>query len=310
LILTVTLNPAIDLTYSVDRLAFEDRSYINSKVEAAGGRGINAARVLTNLGAETLAMMPSGGATKQRFDTDLARLGFRYETVAIEQAIRTNLIVTDKQGLTVKLNERGPQISPAELDTFTEAVERHLPTVDWLLICGSLPPGVEIEFYRKLIRLAKARKISTLVDTEGEFLQEILDEGPTVVIPNQSEAEHLLNKALITRGQFLDAVERIQRMGADMAVLSLGNRGAVAFNGEQVYEIIPPRVEAVSPIGAGDALDAAFAWAMSLGKTFADAARWGVAAGTASAMLPGIQFGTLEQTQAIYDKVEVKLIGS
>jgi fructose-1-phosphate kinase PfkB-like protein len=117
-----------------------------------------------------------------------------------------------------------------------------------------------------------------------------------------------LNKALITRGQFLDAVERIQRMGADMAVLSLGNRGAVAFNGEQVYEVIPPRVEAVSPIGAGDALDAAFAWSMSMGRSFADAARWGVAAGTASAMMPGIQFATLEQTQAIYDKVEVKLI--
>ena len=115
MILTVTLNPAIDLTYGVDRLAFEDRSYINSKVEAAGGRGINAARVLTALGAETLAMMPSGGASRQRFETDLARLGFRYETVPIQQSIRTNLIVTDKQGLTVKLNERGPLISSAAI---------------------------------------------------------------------------------------------------------------------------------------------------------------------------------------------------
>lgn len=303
------MNPAIDLTFSVDRLAFEDRSYINSRVEAAGGRGINAARVLTALGAETLAMMPSGGASKERFETDLARLGFRYETVPVEQSIRTNLIVTDKQGLTVKLNERGPRISAAELDQFAAAVEGHLQTVTWLLICGSLPPGVEVDFYRRLIHMAKAHKISTLVDTEGEFLQEILDEGPTVVVPNQSEAEHLLNKALITRGQFLDAVERIQRMGAEMAVLSLGNRGAVAFNGEKAYEILPPRVEAVSPIGAGDALDAAFVWAMSRGSSFADAARWGVAAGTASAMLPGIQFGTLEQTRAIYDKVEVKVIG-
>jgi 1-phosphofructokinase family hexose kinase len=310
LILTVTLNPAIDLTYTVDRLAFEDRSYINSKAEAAGGRGINAARVLTGLGAETLAMMPSGGASQQRFEKDLAGLGFQYETVSIEQAIRTNLIVTDKQGLTVKLNERGPRISPAELDRFAEAVAAHLPSVDWLLICGSLPPGVDIGFYRRLIRMAKDQHISTLVDTEGEHLQGVLDEGPTVVVPNQSEAEHLLNRSLITRGQFIEAVERIQRMGCDMAVLSLGNRGAVAFDGKQTIEVIPPRVEAVSPIGAGDALDAAFAWAISRKSSFADAARWGVAAGTASAMLPGIQFASLEKTREIYERVEVRTVNS
>jgi 1-phosphofructokinase family hexose kinase len=309
LILTVTLNPAIDLTFGVDRLAFEDRSYIHSRAENAGGRGINAARVLTSFGVETLALMPSGGDSKARFEADLARLGFRYETVPIEQAIRTNLIVTDKQGLTVKLNERGPRISSSELDRFAEAVAHHLPNVDWLLICGSLPPGVDVGFYRRLVRLAKDQNIRTLVDTEGEFLQEILDEGPTVVVPNQAEAEHLLNRALITRGQFLDAVGHIQRMGAEMAVLSLGNRGAVAYDGSQIYEILPPRVEAVSPIGAGDALDAAFAWAMSRNSSFSDAARWGVAAGTASAMLPGIQFATLDQTRAIYEKVEVKAAG-
>ena len=119
-----------------------------------------------------------------------------------------------------------------------------------------------------------------------------------------------MNRALITRGQFIDAVEHIQRMGAEMAVLSLGNRGAVAHDGKTIYEILTPRVEAVSPIGAGDALDAAFAWAMSKGLPFPDAARWGVAAGTASAMLPGIQFATLEQTQAIYARVEVKTVGA
>jgi 1-phosphofructokinase family hexose kinase len=306
-ILTVTLNPAIDLTYSVDRLAFEDRSYINSRVEVAGGRGINAARMLMLLGAETLALAPSGGESKQRFEEDLSRPGFPYETVPIAQSIRTNLIVTDKQGLTVKLNERGPTITAAELDQFAEVVERRLTRCDWLLLCGSLPPGVPVSFYARLIRLAKKRGIRTLLDTEGEFLQELLDEEPTVVVPNQSEAEHLLNRALITRAQFSDAVARIQGMGAETAVLSLGNRGAVAHDGKNGYEIVPPRVEAVSPIGAGDALDAALAWAMTQGSDFKDAARWGVAAGTSKAILPGMQFPSLAQVRSIYERVEVRV---
>jgi len=101
--------------------------------------------------------------------------------------------------------------------------------VEWLLLCGSLPPGVEVGFYRRLIRMAKAHNIIPWSIRKASFLQDILDEGPTVVVPNQAEAEHLLNRSLITRSQFLDAVEHIQRMGAEMAVLSLGNRGAVGF---------------------------------------------------------------------------------
>ena len=95
-------------------------------------------------------------------------------------------------------------------------------------------------------------------------------------------------------------------MGADTVVLSLGARGAVGCADNHVWEVVPPRVEAVCPIGAGDAMAAAFAWAMSRGKAFSDSLRWGVAAGTASAMLPGISFANLEQTKDMYKRVEVK----
>jgi 1-phosphofructokinase family hexose kinase len=308
LILTVTLNPAIDLTFAVDRLAFEDRSYINARGEAAGGRGVNAARVLHAFGGDVLALMPSGGDTAERFENGLSRLGLKFELVPIAQPIRKNFIITDRQGLTVKINERGPRLTQAELDGFEDVVRKRMPSVDWLLLCGSLPPGVSVEFYCRLIRIAKSHGAKTLVDTDGEHLQALLEEGPTAVVPNQSEAEHLLNKALITRNQFVEAVERIQRMGAEMAILSLGNRGAVAYDGVSVYEVTPPVVDAVSPIGAGDALDAAFVWAMTQGNGFSDAVRWGVATGTASAALPGFDFAGLEESRAMYDRVEVRKI--
>lgn len=306
LIVTVTINPAIDRIVSVDRLAFEDRGYILSRAEAAGGRGINASIVIHQFGAETLAVVPSGGSTGKRFEEDMQRLGFPYLAVPIKQAIRTNLILTDKHGLTIKLNEPGPRLSPKEVARFEETVAGALKKASWLLLCGSLPPGVSVDFYCRLIDMAKARKVRTYVDTDGEFLQAALERGPTVVAPNQQEAEALLNRSLITRAHFREAVERLHRMGAEIAMLSLGSRGAVVMSAGKAYEIIAPRVDAVSPIGAGDVLDAAFVWAMENKNDFVDAARWGVAAGTASATLPGMSFPNLEQTRAVYERTEVK----
>jgi fructose-1-phosphate kinase PfkB-like protein len=126
------------------------------------------------------------------------------------------------------------------------------------------------------------------------------------VSPNQPEAERLLNRALITRAQFLEAATRIKAMGAEAVLLSLGGRGVVAVNENQLLEVSPPRTDAVSPLGAGDALAAAYVWAATKRKDFAECVRWAVAAGTASAMQPGLEFASLEQTKEVYKSVEVR----
>ena len=126
-----------------------------------------------------------------------------------------------------------------------------------------------------------------MLDTDGDALLHGIEAGPTIVSPNQPEAERLLNRALITRAQFLEAATRIKAMGAEAVMLSLGGRGVVAVNENQLLEVIPPRTDAVSPLGAGDALAAAYVWAATKKKDFADCVRWAVAAGTASAKLAG-----------------------
>jgi 1-phosphofructokinase family hexose kinase len=306
LILTLTPNPAIDKTVFVDRLAFEDRAYILSSTEAAGGRGVNASCVLHSYGEPTLAILPCGGDSGRRIEDYLAQCGFRYEAVPIAGRIRTNLIVTDQQGLTVKLNEPGSALTGEELEQLQAAVRRNLPGASWLLLCGSLPPGAPSRFYRDLIRDARQHGVRTLLDTDGEVLQHGIEEGPTVVTPNQHEASRLLNKALITRQHFRSAAQRILKMGAGSVVLSLGSRGAIAARDGDLFEVTPPPVDAVCPIGAGDALNAAFAWAMRHDHDFVAAVRWGVAAGSASAQLPGLQFAGLEQTRQLCQRVEVR----
>ncbi len=308
LIVTLTINPAIDRTITTDRLVFEDRTYILESTESAGGRGINASLVLHSFGAPTFALATAGGDAGRRFERHLEKSGFPFELVPIASEIRTNLAISDRQGLTIKLNELGPQLQPAEVERVQAAVLRRLESAQWLMLCGSLPPGVPDSFYASLIRLAHGRGVRTLLDTDGPALRQGITAGPTVVAPNQQEAERLLETALVTRAHARRAAERIRQMGAGAVVLSLGSRGAVGAFAEGIFEAVPPPVDAVCPIGAGDALAAAFVWACWRGEHAVEALRWAVAAGTASAMLPGVRFASLEETRAIYERVETRRI--
>jgi len=306
LIVTLTINPAIDRILSVDRLAFEDRSYVNSTRESAGGRGINASAVLHTFGAETTAVFPSGGASGKRLESLLSDCGFLIAVVPIHNPIRTNLTVTDKHGLTVNLNETGPAFNKAEVARVERVVKERLEHATWLMVCGSLPPGVPSSLYAKLITMARERKVKTLLHADGQALREGIEAKPTVVTPNQQEAERLLGRTLLTRTHGLEAAELIRHMGPEMVVLSLGSRGAIGAFADGLVEAIPPRVDAVCPIGAGDALSAAYIWSMTRKANAAEALRWGVAAGTASSRLPGMGFASLEQTREIYRQVEVR----
>jgi 6-phosphofructokinase 2 len=308
-ILTLTVNPAIDRIVSVDRLAFEDRAYIESTTEAAGGRGINAARVLAGFGVHAIAITTSGREGGRKFEEQLQNDGFGKEIVKIRNNIRTNLTISDRQGLSVKLNERGPVITPAEEKRILAAVEKLLPNATWLMLSGSLPPGADDRLYAKLVRMAEGRQVQTFLDTDGDALLRGVEAKPTIVKPNQSEAERLLNTVLITRSQSIDAVQRIRSMGPSSVVLSLGSRGVIASTpSEGILEVIPPPVRVLCPIGAGDAMGAAIVWSLNRGDSFSEALRWGVAAGTASSMLPGVNLAGLDQTKAIYPQTQVTRI--
>src|SRR5277367_2291286 len=138
----------------VDRLVFEDRAYILSHNDAAGGRGINASRVLHSFGAKTFAVVTSGGGNGKRFEKLLTKWSFPVNVVPIQNDIRLNLTITDRQGLSIKLNELGPHITPEELARVEKAVESRLESATWLMLCGSIPPGVSADFYTKLIHKA------------------------------------------------------------------------------------------------------------------------------------------------------------
>jgi 1-phosphofructokinase family hexose kinase len=300
------MNSAIDRIISVDRLAFDHRAYINSSRESPGGRGINSSCVIHSFGGKTLAVATAGGDTGERFVKKLAEWGIQTSIVPIRREIRTDLTITDKQGLTVNLNEAGPELSAQEVTRFEQTVRAALTGASWLMLCGSIPPGVPTSFYGKLVKLAQRKKVPTLVRAGGEPLRNAVSARPTMVVCNQSDAERLLDRPLLTRAQFLEAAKQVRSMGPESVILSLGSRGAVAAVADGLIEAVSPPVQAICPIGAGDALTAAYTWAMVEGGNIVEALRWGVAAGTASAQLPGMRFATLDETREIRERVEVR----
>jgi 1-phosphofructokinase family hexose kinase len=305
-VITLTVNPAIDRNVTVDRLVFEDRAYILSSYESAGGRGLNASAVLRSFGAETLAIATCGGRSGRLLEEFLTRGDFPFTLVRIRHEIRTNVTIADRQGLAIKLNEKGPTLTAPEIARLEKTVRGSLRGAKWLMLCGSLPPGVPADLYARLIHYATKLGVPVSVDTDGEALEAALEAKPFVVTPNQQETERLLSRALITRSQFFEAAERMRAMGAQNVILSLGSRGALAATSSGTFEVIPPRIDALCPIGAGDALGAAFVWAQTQGHDFAESVRWGVAAGTASARLPGVSFATVEQTTEVHARVEIR----
>jgi len=300
------MNPAIDRIISVDRLAFEDRAYVNSSRDSAGGRGINASCVIHSFGGKTTAVFPCGGDSGKRLENLQVGCGYCVKIVPIDSSIRTNMTVTDRHGLTVNLNEKGPTLTKAEVARIEKVVREAVDGAKWLMVCGSLPPGVPASFYAKLISIARQKKVKTLLHADGDALREGIEARPSVVTPNQHEAERLLGRTLLTLTHYLDAAQHMRGMGAEAVVLSLGSRGAVGAFGDGLFEALPPRVDALCPIGAGDALAAAYTWSMTRKANPPDAMRWGVATGTASALLPGMNFANFPQTEEIYRQVEVR----
>ena len=206
----------------------------------------------------------------------------------------------------MNLNEKGPTLGKPELTRIERVVKEALDKASWLMVCGSLPPGVPSSFYARLVAMARQKKVKTLLHAGGDALREGIEARPTVVTPNQQEAERVLGRMLLTRTHYVEAAGRLRTMGPESVVLSLGSRGAVGAFADGILEALPPRVDAVCPIGAGDALAATYVWAMRRKPNPADALRWAVSAGTASARLPGMSFASLEQTRDMYKQVEIR----
>ncbi|MFC7306418.1 1-phosphofructokinase family hexose kinase [Streptomyces monticola] len=254
MILTVTLNTALDLTYRVPRLTPHSSHRVTEVTERPGGKGLNVARVLAALGHESTVTGFAGGATGRALREQLATApGVRDALLDVAGATRRTIAVVDAEsGDTTQLNEPGPLITPDEWSGFLASYEQLLPSAAAVALCGSLPPGVPVGAYAHLVRAARAAGVPVLLDTSGEPLRRGIAARPDIVKPNADELAELTGSH-----EPLRATRDARRRGAHAVVASLGAKGLLAATPDGALRATPPAPVRGNPTGAGDSAVAA-----------------------------------------------------
>jgi 1-phosphofructokinase family hexose kinase len=290
-IVTVTLNAAVDRTLTVPNFQRGQRHRASAGLTLAGGKGINVARALKTLGVPVVATGFVGGATGTRIVEELTREAVLNDFVRIEDESRTSTAVVDPAGGTyTEINEWGPSVSEEELEILHEKLRYLTQGAEIVVFAGSLPRNIKDDFYAEATRELARRHVPTVLDTEGEPLRLGVEAEPFLVSPNQREAEALVGQEFHDEEDFLLALERIAELGA-RNILITTEAGCVARLREdrepRLFRAVAPRLEAISTVGAGDVLLAGFLAARHVGRSPEEALRAAVAAGAASTLEVG-----------------------
>ena len=318
MILTVTLNAAIDRTVAVPSFRQGHRHRAVEARTVAGGKGVNIARSLKLLGRPVIATGLAGGPTGARLMERLAEESILTDFTWIAGDSRTNLAVVDPtSGEQTEINERGPEVTPDELDRFHEKLMYLARGARICVIAGSLPPSVEPEFCGRLVTDLSSLGVETILDAEGDPLLAGLRAGPSAVAPNQLEAEEAVGHEFADRSETLTGLDELISLGAREALITV-ERGCVASLGtgdqRQLWEVSAPDLDPISTVGSGDALLAGFVAKRFDGADAQESLTYAVACGAESTQHFGA--GTIDasevdrlSTEVVAQQVAVAQVG-
>jgi 1-phosphofructokinase/tagatose 6-phosphate kinase len=296
MIITVTLNAALDKTLEVPNFTPGRRHRTVDQQTMPGGKGVNVARAIKRLGQPVIATGMTGGSTGNRIVEALNDEAILNAFVRIREESRTNTAVLDPTtGLQTEINERGPSITPQELELFREKLLYLAKGASICVFAGSLPRGVEPDVYASLIRGVRKLGVTTIIDTDGEPLRQAVKAEPEVVSPNEAEAEELVGHEFNDEEDRARAVAEIARLGAAEAIMTVadGCYGQVMEGGAPtLYRVTVAALPVRSRIGSGDAFLAGYVAARYMGRSAVECLRYGVACGAES--IQHIGAGVLE----------------
>lgn len=291
MIVTLTPNPSVDRTISFEQIRLGVVQRATASRIDAGGKGINISRALVANGSPTLAVLPVGGPEGRLLTDLLDRAGVGHRDVAIEGSARMNIAAVTPDGTTTKLNERGPQLRDADVEALLTAAVDAASGAQWVVGCGSLPPGVPPDFYAELVRRVRTTGARVAVDSSGSSFAAAVAARPSLIKPNHEELAELVGRPLPTLRDVVAAAGDLVRDGIETVIVSLGADGAIAVDGDLAAggcRWAGATTDApVSTVGAGDCLLAGLLNALAAGRGLADSLAAGVAWGTAAVALPG-----------------------
>ena len=306
MIYTITLNPALDRTIELEGLVVDDANRILREARYAGGKGIDVSRVIAELGGESVALGFIGGYDGLELEGRLINEGVLCDFTRIGEETRTNIILVDRKNKTqIMLNAAGPKITPAEIGLFFEKI-RSLPhDAEFVVVSGSVPPGVSTNIYAQLITTLKGMGIRVVLDADGELLRRGYKADPFLIKPNIHEFQRLTGIESTDIDDLREAARHITEGGIEIVLISMGSKGIIGVTRDEALRAIPPQVEVVSPVGAGDSAVAGFVYAVAKGMDFRESLILATAAGTAAVKTPGTELCKVKDVAKIRREITI-----
>lgn len=304
-IATLTMNPSIDLSTSVEYVIADHKLRCKSLQRESGGGGINVSRAIHRLGGASIAMYPAGGPAGQMLQTLLDQEGLKHHPISIEGWTRENfMILEEATGQQFRFGMPGPPLYEAEWEQCLNEILSINPKPDYVVSSGSLPPGVPKDFYALLAQKVKNLQSRLIVDTSGEELRLAVEPGVYMLKLNMRELGELAGQKIKDESQQeAVAMEIVENGQSELVVVSLGAGGALLVSKEGYERFRAPTVPIRSKVGAGDSMVAGIVLSLARGKSLRDAIRFGIAAGSAAVMTPGTELCRRDDTERLYTRM-------
>ena len=309
MIVTLTVNPALDVYTSIDHLEPNKKLRCEQPQLDPGGGGVNVSRVIQRLGGETRAIYTRGGYTGKIFSELLEKENVNQDPIEIKNDLRQNFAVRDtSSGDLYRFGTPGPVLKESDYQTILDKIT-NINSAEFLVASGSLPPGAPENFYAQVAKSARKNNIKFVLDTSGKALSGILKEGAYLIKPNIDELEDLTGQTAKNEHEQKNLMLKVlNNYDIEIIVLSLGAEGALLVTRNDVQHFPAPLVEQKSSIGAGDSMVAGITYSLSKGKSLTKSVLYGLACGSATVMTPGTKLLNKEDAEQLYDELLFALL--
>ncbi len=308
-ILTLTMNPALDVLTTIDQVSDTHKMRCGAVLKHPGGGGVNVARVLHRLGANCMALYLAGGVTGERHHKLMSAEKVRCHVVPIAQETRESFSVHEtSSGRDFRFVLPGPTVTPTEYDACFDYVAQHLPK-QFLVISGGLAPGMPVDFYARLARLAKTQGVRVVLDANGPALGEALKVGVYLFKPSLRELRELTGQDLPDEAAQVAAAQQLIRSGqAEVVAVSRGEEGAMVISATQQWQARSIKVDVQTTIGAGDSFVGGMVWSLGREDSLLKAFQYGMASGAAALLAPGTPLSQASDVHYLLPQVVVEAL--
>lgn len=305
-IVTLAMSPSLDVFAEVDSLQADRKLRVAERRLYPGGGGINVARAIRRQGGSAYALFPAGGSNGEKISSLLVDEGIAHTRIPAEEEVRENFLVhASSSGEMYHFVMPGSPVTPAEGERCTTILDSLAPAPDYLVVSGSVPPGLEEDFYRTLARRARDQNTRLILDTAGAGLRIALDEPVYLIKPNQYEFAQLTGEepASDTRACIEQARKFLARTRVEVLVLTLGRKGALLVTADQQIRVRPPEIDGISSVGAGDSFVGVMTLSLSRGQGLREALCRASAASAAVVETSGTELFHSEAVDRIHDRI-------